>query len=331
MEFNPLPKELLVFSHIFYTNGIPRNNSTFNEVLTNKDSVLAYLEKRYESYYKDKVVCEEKYLDYLYKDKVNAKQYGKYLQVNFLSLIKCFNESIFYLENVNIKTGPTDIEKVNYANKLFGEIVIFLNEFETFVNKDHIPYGYYRRNISLSYELYYSSFHHYFSYCNPLTFASITMQPLAVFQIRQAIEVRIKNALGIHILRRKSNYDQLKITPDVFIEFIYSRPTQITIEVDKNVLQKIHSWTNLYIHTGFMPQAYKIWYAIKKIEPLFSYRTVNGYDDRYGSITINKEYYNNELENDIQNYVFDNFGKKLSIDEASDIYIEKLDPEAVLI
>ena len=331
METQSLPEQLQSFSKVFFLNGFPNSDVLFSDVLLVQNDVLLYLQERYKSVYQDKIVNEDKYIDYLYKDIVKTDQYKKYLQVNFLALIKCFSESISYLEKVNIKSGPLDSEKVNFIRKLFSEIVIFLNTFESYLNKNHIPYGFYRRNISFSYELYYSSVHHFFSYCNPLTFASITMQPLSVFQIRQAIEVRIKSALGIHVLRRTANYDLLKITPDSFIEFIYSKPNEISIDVEKRTLEKIHGWTNLYVHTGFMPEAYKTWFALKSIEPLFLHKTINGYDDRFGSITIKKDYFENYLENDIKQFVVDKFGRKLSINSITDVLIEKIEPEAVII
>jgi hypothetical protein len=304
-------------------------NISYEVFLENKEPLLNYLNRRYEQVFGNRTVPDEKIVDFIYRDSFPTKFYKKYLQSCFIAVIKCFSESLERINQINSSIGPDENSKKHYFESLFNDTVLFLNDFEYFNDKEGGVYVIYRRNIAFSHEIFAAIDYHLFNYFNTKTFAGIITQPISVFLIRQAIEVRIKNALGIHIIRRADNANIVKITPDFFFDFIYSNPENIKMPITKDKIVKIHRWTNNFIHAGLMPPIYKIWFAFKQLEPLFSPGVYNNIWDISGSITIRKEYYDLSMDNDLKKYInLRSRDKSLTVDN---LIIEKMDPEALLI
>ncbi len=156
---------------------------------------------------------------------------------------------------------------------------------------------------------------------------------MSIFQIRQAIELKIKNILGIDFIL--SNNKILKIEGDKLIDFISKNKS---IELDREIInidmvRKIHNWTQCFIHSnsGNICNIWKIHIAHKILINMFnSGEAINGNKriySIYGAVKINKEYYNNNLENELISYL-----KSYPIvSKNSNIKIIKLrEPEAIL-
>lgn len=71
----------------------------------------------------------------------------------------------------------------------------------------------------------------------------------SVFLIRQAIEVHVKNALGI---KKTGNNNKQEIGIAQLIQFLKNRisDNDMAIGINVDILQLINRWTNEYIHTG---------------------------------------------------------------------------------
>lgn len=64
--------------------------------------------------------------------------------------------------------------------------------------------------------------------------------------LRQAIELRIKNCLGLNIAYDKKTGKAIKLTPDHFLDFVISCE-EIDFPVKKSAISKVHSLTNAFI------------------------------------------------------------------------------------
>jgi hypothetical protein len=324
-----LPKELNNFANLFYGTGNINLNIDFSSVYESHKHVAYYLSRRYQEIFNENI-SEQKIVDLLYKEVVTQKELYYYYQSSFIVISKCFSESINYINSLSNEIDYKPIDKVEYCRSLFQELVIFLDKFERYLDQNHEGYGFGRRNIANSIELYYSTYYHLFNFFDQKTMASITTRPVAVFLIRQAIETRFKNALGVYLVRNANTNEAIVINTRVYIDFIYSRGKYIDIPVDKLIIDTVNKWTNNYIHTGLMPEIYKIWFAIKLIKPLFTgaNNEIDGYD-RDGSIVINREYFDNNLEEDFKRYIISHVHqlKKLNYE---DIYFEKMPAEALI-
>lgn len=121
------------------------------------------------------------------------------------------------------------------------------------------------------------------------------------YLIRQALEIKTKNALGIvSILNNKK--PQL-ITSDHFIEFLLKNDKIKKPEMNKGLIYKIFKWCNYHIHSGINLYVWQALLIQEYIEPLFNGGSTSKVTSLYGSIIINKNYYENGIKTDLINYL----------------------------
>ena len=171
-----------------------------------------------------------------------------------------------------------------------------------------------RRRIFASNEIYNSSknlLRRHFNY-NDITFSSIS-----VFLIRQSIETKILNSLGIYSILDE-NEEPVKFKLESIVEFI-NQNQNIEFPIKKSVLLKITKWTNYYIHRGIMHYHWQIMWAHKVLQPLFSMGIGKTQMYLYGAVKINKNYFENELETELLDYL-----------NIADAKINKCSPEAII-
>lgn len=130
------------------------------------------------------------------------------------------------------------------------------------------------------------------------------------YLIRDSLEIRIKNALGI--LEIKDNAKSCKITSDIFTNFICTNPNvNIPNDINKSILEKIFNWTNYHIHLGIRLYNWEFILILDYISPLFGGGKNEHQVSIYGSISMRKNYYQTQLENDLIQYLI-NQGKTVT-------------------
>lgn len=122
------------------------------------------------------------------------------------------------------------------------------------------------------------------------------------YLIRDSLEIRIKNALGI--LEIKNNDLPCKITSDVFVNFICkSKKIQMPTSIKKEILRKIFIWANYHIHLGVVLYSWQCLLILDYIRPLFEIGETEHQISIYGSISMEKKYYQEQLQNDLVQYL----------------------------
>lgn len=134
------------------------------------------------------------------------------------------------------------------------------------------------------------------------------IQPTAVFLIRQSIEIRIKNALGIASIRY-NNEHELKVPYLILLKLIEKKKNFISFPITGNLIRKIYEWSNQYIHSGEVPPPWMVEWALHLLEPLFASATICNQWSRYGSVVIDRGYYMNDLRRDILLAIADHYPK----------------------
>lgn len=116
-------------------------------------------------------------------------------------------------------------------------------------------------------------------------FAFSTMPAL----IRQAIELKIKNMIGLEKVTT-INGDFKFVPINSLISFFESHKKLFNMPVDFAKLKHINTWTNMYIHTGIIPFCWQSLEAIDIIEKLFTTEdSGNGYINLRGFSFISQE------------------------------------------
>lgn len=102
--------------------------------------------------------------------------------------------------------------------------------------------------------------------------------------IRQAIETKIKNSLGIESIEPRGTI----ISISNYIKFIKNNKELFCFPVSMDSLSVINKWTNTFIHTGVTSYIWQSMEAIDIIEPMFT-----SYDENK-RFNLNGFYYHNE-------------------------------------
>jgi hypothetical protein len=326
----PLPEGFQKLHRLFYGSGTLNRNVSIEEILPLFSEVEKYLATRYSQVFKKATMDTAEIVGFVFREVVKESDSKNHMQACFLAIRKFVSESIEYIKGLSPLIAFSDEARSEFFRVVLGEVEMFLEVFENTLEPDSTDYGFSRRNILYSSEVFYSTFYHIFSYFDQKTFASIATRPISIFLIRQSVELKIKNALGVYLIRDINTYESIGVRSETYMDFIYKKGDLITLPIDKAILRTILKWSNLYIHTGFMPENYKTWFAMKTIEPLFKAvsNDVDGFH-RDGAIVINKRYFEEDLESDIKNFIWENLPKNNKL-QVAELYLEKIPPEALI-
>lgn len=208
-----------------------------------------------------------------YSDNFIANQIFK-IQVMGKDLKALYKYSMIAIlkEMVWLKEELKRFEHVDYCSDYFkGEMIYlwhivfsireFIETVQSYVQKENCRHHYSRRKID-SKEIAYLArrmprFEYYFD--------DIAQGPVSIFLIRQQIELRIIEILGIMDITTIKDNSLVKVTPDKLLPIL--RKPQFTLPMEYRVIEKIHNWTNLYIHRAKIYDYWEMEWAIKTIQP----------------------------------------------------------------
>ena len=91
----------------------------------------------------------------------------------------------------------------------------------------------------------------------------------SIFLIRQALEVCIRKVFGVVLIQDENGKIQ-KLNPEFFFEYIDDSKQENTFPIKKATLKKLHQWTQLFIHGGFIPYIWQIEWSHYMLEPIIS-------------------------------------------------------------
>lgn len=118
-----------------------------------------------------------------------------------------------------------------------------------------------------------------------------SIPPLAIFLLRQAIELKICEILNIFIVVDE-NENVIKITGDKFLPLLTEN--YFILPVRKSVLEKIHKWANGYVHLGSIDYLWKVEFA--------QFYLMNFLMSNISAFVL-KPYYENKMYEDIKTIV----------------------------
>ncbi len=113
----------------------------------------------------------------------------------------------------------------------------------------------------------------------------ISVVPISIFQLRQSIELRICEILGIKAVVNEKN-EFAKITADRFLE-VKSLEDNYIFPVKKSIILKIHKWSNLFIHRGFVDDYWLLEFAFYLLDEFIT-KNLFVRDDYYNSTLIER-------------------------------------------
>lgn len=320
---------------------VPVEIKNFYDYLNSKDLIKEYNQNQFENLYKsfnqylldkksewfkknrnysDEHICEEIFAFFF--DKERIPRLIKYSLFAITKSVERISQNIieYYLKGEK----ESFISSVSIVREIVFETVVFLDDATFHIEGSFAGFNWGKRSVASSIEVFNASKMLFHKNILKNTVGDFVIQPASVFMLRQAIELRIKNSLGIDFIVDKKRGFQ-KITAESFIDFVSSNP-DIEFPVKKSIVKKIVNWSNYFIHVGFIPEIWKLEWAHYIIEPLFRPDKLGDLWSVFGSIKIGKTYFD-DIESEIKKYVAAN-NKNV---DAEDLVIYKLShPECLL-
>lgn len=212
-----------------------------NEFLANQIFKIEVAEKDLRALHKYSLIAILKEMGWLKEELGRYKQCGYYSDV--------FRGEIQYLWNIV------------YSIQEFIETVQSYNQ------QENCRHHFSRRRIDSKEIMYLARRMPRYEYY----FNDIAQGPVSIFLIRQGIELRIIEILGILNINMKEDNSLVKVSPDKLL--IILKNSQIKLPMAYSIIEKIHSWTNLYIHRARIYDYWEMEWAVKTIQPFMFEKT----------------------------------------------------------
>ncbi|MEK8020195.1 MAG: hypothetical protein VSS75_025265 [Candidatus Parabeggiatoa sp.] len=251
-------------------------------------------------------------------EKEQPQQEKIFYKYHVFAIVECVKKIENELTKIQKKGVAVDDRYVKGNLALLKDIVIdsyeFIGQYEENILKEDATHKIRRQRNFASDDIFFCSQNllkrHF--YYNDITFSSIP-----IFLIRQSIETKILKSLGIGLILNSSG-KPAKYKFEQIVEFVF-QSRYVKLPIKKSVLLKIFQWSNYYIHYGTMYYHWEIMWAHRILQPLFEGGKGKSMIKLYGSIKIDKEYFERQFEVD--------FLKHLDIENGK---ITKSSPEAIV-
>lgn len=254
----------------------------------------------------------EHFIQQVFTNEVKTKDIDNYYKIQLSGLIhviKKYNDIIkSFSEKKNVYTIDYFNGIINYFKYLIIETYVIIAEIELQKNIKPIRFMGCQNRID-SNESYLSAGNMLY---NLYPYSSLSGFNASVFLIRQAIELKVKNCLGINVIRDKDGR-MIKMTSDKLIDFLYTNDNITLPYIPKSLLKKVHAWTQVFIHGGFVINLWQIDLALDVLKPLFSSGETKKTLSIHGAVVIKKEYYEGSFQNEIKEFLVSSCGMEDTI------------------
>jgi len=170
--------------------------------------------------------------------------------------------------------------EMGFLREFSFEAAMFMETAFSIIEKKAVDFGLGKRFSIHSKETFDASRQLLRKFVAPKTFGDFVLSPSSIFLIRQSIELWLKEIFGIRFVT-DGNDKLIRLQPERLFELIDKK--SVTIPVSKSVIQKIHQWTQAYVHAGWLTFAWEIEHAHHVLSPIF-------YSEK---VIIEKAYYDN--------------------------------------
>lgn len=190
-------------------------------------------------------------------------------------------------------TIPDAYEKATNVLGLLGSYAMdaigLLGRGEAEIDKQTVPYGFGQRNVLSSLDVFKMSC----MMLGGMIWDPVEARTTAVFLIRQALELRIKEALGIHAVIDSTTGEPAKITAFAFLEILQENEDKISLPINWTIFNKIVTWTNSTIHNGWMHPAWQVEFAQEILSPLFKWGQHGTFKSSHGAVKVTQSFLDN--------------------------------------
>jgi len=271
-----------------YDVYLQNEDEKFSSLFSDYNLFIMQIEGLYKSWFpKAKAISDIDIINHLYKD-IYAKDEIQYVKYGTQCLLKSTNRVFKEIQNAKENNNhDLFIASMRLMYEISFEAVIFLDSAFKIMKEPEIDFGHYKRFKIEPRETFRASKFVLRQYNSRKLKGDFAIAPTSTFLIRQAIEIWLQDIFGIDSVWDDEEKKFIKLQPERLFQLIDIN--FVRLPIPKASIQKIHNWTQRYVHVGLMNSTWEIEHAQFVLEPLFYNKTV----------IIVKEYYN-QIEEKIQ-------------------------------
>jgi|GEM_PF-2132750 len=219
-----------------------------------------------------------------------------YIKYHLYSCINTIERIIDYLKDPTDIRRKTGIDKILIKRDcligvLYDSLFLVSGDF-LYASESRLEALYYQPTVFNAGSSYDCAELLFFSYDTiDSVSANIKNRYVPVFFIRQAIELRLRNAFGIKSCVDANTGSEVYLGMREFGYLIRKGPPEIVFPIDLTVLRKVYRWSNRFIHASIIPWSWQIYYSIEVLKPLFEWGSYQNTFSKYGAIKIAKRFY----------------------------------------
>lgn len=205
----------------------------------------------------------------IYKQDIKAKDIKVWIKYSFVCLIKTSDR--IFINAVNYKQENEHLlfhHEMSLLYEIAFEAAIFIeNSFRIFEKKE-LSFGHWKRFSIYARETHNASEQLLRKLVIPKSHGEFVVSPTSIFLLRQSIELWLYSIFGIQYISDKSD-QAVKLQPEILFRLIDASGSRVQLPVPKSVIEKIHSWSQPYIHAGWLIHIWEIELAQHVLRPIF--------------------------------------------------------------
>lgn len=307
MKINKAPKELVNFYRYINNKSQKYDFLDQDEFKNNLKSYIDYLNKLYKNWFKKaKFYNVEHLAEQIFVREINIKQQKHWVKYQLNALIQSVNrvsddvlkKSQRPSSSLRFVRQPDFLDELKLLREIVFESIPFIDISHYYVTGKYPNWVFGKRNVMNSMETIEAS-KNLLRYKLTRNLGDFPIRPTSILLIRQSIELRIKNALGIEdIFDEKGNL--VKIPSTYFIDIINNNQDKIIFPIKISILLKIYNWTQYYVHGGYAPNTWVIEWTHFILKDLFKSDEYQNEFNAFGAVKIAKSFYD-KIEIEINN------------------------------
>ena len=255
----------------------------------------SYLSDLYNEWFPKARPCADEYIaQWVFRNAVNVNDLKTYEKCILLGLTRSSERiatSVASLWRNHGHTSDAFAVELALLKEVAFEAVLVVDEAYRVVEKRAGSFGWGRRNIVHSWEDFSATRDLLRAHVTAGSLGQFAVRPASVMLLRQALEKRIKYALGVWAVTDGQGND-LRTPGRAFIELLRKAPMgAIELPIPVHSFVRLYKWANRYVHGGQRPHVWEMETALHILRPLFSGATTSGGWSQSGAIRISLSYY----------------------------------------
>ena len=187
--------------------------------------------------------------------------------------------------------GPQVSDELLLLREIALEGVVIADYAHCLVKGKYAGFGLWKTNMTHSYPVFEAAKMLLRSKVDRVSIAEIPVRLTSVFLLRQAIELRLRHALGIVSVSNDSGRP-VRVDGSKLLTLVKNANGAVDMKVSCRLLEGVFGWTNRYIHSGLRPYLWEAEYACFLLAPLFAgVIEPDGSQNLYGAVRIKKAFY----------------------------------------